>query len=116
MVTDNYQGKFVKAVIKQFPSTVGKRVLVAAGYYTPNQIVAEIAETLGIKTAAVKIPQEAFRSFLAPELTQGTIENLLVMEAEGYYGGESLEPSLALLEDKLVSWKDFVRKNASLFV
>ncbi|EEA23494.1 hypothetical protein TMatcc_002367 [Talaromyces marneffei ATCC 18224] len=110
-------GKFVKAVIKKlFPSTVGKRVLMAAGYYTPNQIVTEIAETLGVRTAAVKVPQEAFTSFLAPELTQGTIENLLVMEAEGYYGGESLEPSLALLEEKPVSWKEFVQRNSSLFV
>jgi hypothetical protein len=89
---------------------------VAESYYTPNQIVEEIAETLGIKTAAVKIPQESFTSFLAPELTQGTIENLLVMEAEGYYGGESLEPSLALLEEKPVSWKEFVQRNASLFL
>lgn len=78
--------------------------------------MAEVSKTLGIKTAAVKIPPESFTSFLAPELTQGTIENLLVMEAEGYYGGESLEPSLALLEEKPVSWEEFVQKNASLFI
>lgn len=88
----------------------------ATDYYTPNQIVSEIAKTLGIKTAAVEIPQEAFTSFLAPELTQGTIENLLLLEAEGYYGGESLEPSLALLDEKPVQWKEFVQRNASQFL
>lgn len=39
------------------------------------------------------------------------LENMLLLEDPGYYGGESLASSLALLDQKPTAWKEFVAKN-----
>lgn len=36
---------------------------------------------------------------------------MLLLEDPGYYGGADLKESVSLLDDKPVSWKDFVEKN-----
>ncbi|EED15656.1 NmrA family transcriptional regulator, putative [Talaromyces stipitatus ATCC 10500] len=108
-------GKFVKAVITHFPDTIGKRILMATDYLTPKQVTDELAETFGVKAAAVQIPEETFKSFLPGPIAQEMLENMLVLEKEGYFGGEGLDQSHALLEDGVTSWKDHILRRSSTF-
>ena len=41
------------------------------------------------------------------------LENQLFVEEPGYYLGESLEPSLKLLDSKPTTWEEFIKKNVS---
>lgn len=106
----------MKSVIKQSLDTAGKRVLMATDYYTPAQLMSELGKTLGVKAEAVKIPEETYKSSLSPQMAQEMLENMLLMEIGGYYGGENLGPSHALLQEKPVQWEDFVKRNSSKFV
>ncbi|KAE8551374.1 hypothetical protein TMatcc_001318 [Talaromyces marneffei ATCC 18224] len=108
-------GKFVKAVVKNYPNIIGKRILIATDYVSPRQLTDEISQTLGVKAAAIQIPEETFKSFLPPPVAQELLENMLVMDREGYFGGESLDKSHFLLEDNLTTWKEHILRNKSLF-
>jgi hypothetical protein len=108
-------GKFVKAAIKHFPTTAGRRILAACDYYTPSRLVAEFAEVSGHKAQAVQIPAETFKSFLPAPVAQELLENILLLGDVGYYGGEDLGPSLALLDEKPIDWKEFVASQAAKF-
>lgn len=61
------------------------------------------------------MPQEVFKSFLPPAVAQEMLENMLLLEDPGYYGGADLSESLALLEEKPTTWRDFVAKNKDKF-
>ncbi|PCH02078.1 Hypothetical protein PENO1_039450 [Penicillium occitanis (nom. inval.)] len=108
-------GKFVKAVIKNYPNTIGKRILMATVYLSPKQLIDEIAQTFGVKAAAIQVPEDTFTSFLPPPVAQELLENMLVMDREGYFGGESLDESHSLLEDNVTSWKEHILRYKSLF-
>jgi hypothetical protein len=43
------------------------------------------------------------------------LENILLLGDAGYYGGEDLGPSLALLDEKPIDWKEFVAFQAAKF-
>lgn len=66
---------------------------------------------IGKPAQAVHISDDEFKSFLPPAAAQELLENMKLLEGPGYYAGESLEPSLALLEEKPTTWKEFVEKN-----
>lgn len=104
-------GKFVKAAITHYPETEGRRILAAMDYYTAPQIIKEFTEVTGLKAEVVRVPGETFKSFIPAPMAEELLENMLLLEDPGYYGGESLAPSLALLDEKPTSWKDFVAKN-----
>lgn len=44
-------------------------------------------------------------------MAQEMLENHLLIQEPGYYGGESLEKSHAILDQKLTTWKEFVIEN-----
>ncbi|QYS96775.1 NmrA domain-containing protein [Trichoderma simmonsii] len=104
-------GKFVKAAIKNFPSQAGSRILAASDYYTIDQLISEFSEVMGKPAHAVQIDDDKFKSFLSPVAAQELLENMKLLEDPGYYAGESLAGSLALLEEKPTTWKEFVEKN-----
>ncbi|KAL2843688.1 hypothetical protein BJY01DRAFT_264159 [Aspergillus pseudoustus] len=108
-------GKFVKAAIKNFPTSINQRILAATDYYAPKRIIAEFTEVTGYKAQAVEIPEDIFKSFLPAPVAQEMLENILLLEDPGYFAGESLEPSLALLDEKPVQWKEFVARNQEKF-
>ncbi|PYH76841.1 NmrA-domain-containing protein [Aspergillus uvarum CBS 121591] len=110
-------GKFVKAAIKHFPSSVGQRILAADDYYSPQRIVDEFHEVTGYKVQTAQIPEEVFKSFLPAPIAQEMLENILLLEDPGYYAGESLAPSHELLDkgDKPTSWKEFVAHHKEKF-
>jgi hypothetical protein len=108
---DVFSGRFVKAALKHYPSTLGRRILAATDYYTPARLVAEFSEVTGHKAQAVQIPADTFKSSLPPPVAQEILENILLLEDPGYFGGEDLGPSKGLLDEKPTDWKDFVAKN-----
>ncbi|KAH7406492.1 putative nucleoside-diphosphate-sugar epimerase [Phaeosphaeria sp. MPI-PUGE-AT-0046c] len=103
----NDTGKFVKAIIKKRDSVLGARILGAQGYYTAPEIMDQLAEVTGKKTAFVQIDGKTYMGFLPEFMAEELLENHLFIEDPGYYGGEGLEKSHEILEDKLVSWKDY---------
>ncbi|KAG5985440.1 hypothetical protein E4U55_000002 [Claviceps digitariae] len=105
-------GLFVKAAVKHFPQTEGRRILAATAYYTPARIIAELEEVTGKKVSYVETPHDAFKSFLPAPAAQELLENMLLLQSPGYYAGADLKPSLDLLgDDKPITWKAFAQKN-----
>lgn len=74
-------------------------------------MMAEFSEAIGKPAGFVQIPGEVFKSFLPPPVAQELLENMLLMEDPGYYAGADLSESLAMLDEKPVSWKQFVEEN-----
>ncbi|KAF4969843.1 hypothetical protein FSARC_3001 [Fusarium sarcochroum] len=106
-------GKFVKAAIKHFPSTLNKRIYAASDYYSPNQMLAEFNEVTGKSATFYQAPPDVFKTFLPQPIAEEMTENMLLLEDPGYYGGADLKESLSLLDEKPTTWKEFVEKNKS---
>lgn len=103
-------GKWVKAIIKNREKLLGKRVLAATDYYTPEQIVAEFAEVTGNKATYVQITPEQYTSAMPPAAATEYLQNHQFMESPGYFAGASLDEGHAILdkEDKPITWKEYV--------
>ncbi|KAF4457128.1 hypothetical protein F53441_916 [Fusarium austroafricanum] len=106
-------GKFVKAAIKHFPNTLNKRIYAASDYYSPNKIISEFSEVIGKPAKFQQVPADVFESFLPPPIAKELTENMMLLESPGYYNDADLKESLDLLDEKPVSWKEFVEKNKS---
>lgn len=97
-------GKFVKAILTHREQVLGKRVLAATDYYTPEQIVAifkELKPEAGKNAKFVEIPKDTYKGALAkagmPEKAQEELyENMAFMHDYGYYGKASLAESHAV--------------------
>ncbi|KAH6988648.1 hypothetical protein EDB80DRAFT_865646 [Ilyonectria destructans] len=92
---------------------------VKAMYMTPAEIVEDFKETypvVGSTASFFEMPHSVFLEVLTatgmPEFgTQGTLENFLLMNEGGYFGGQSLDESLALLEDAPTTWVEFMKQS-----
>lgn len=99
------------AAIKKDPSGTGKHLYAATDYFSPKRLMREFGEVLGKPAAFVQIPAETFKSFLPPPVAQELLENMYLTEDPGYYAGADLSESLGLLDEKPISWKEFVEQN-----
>lgn len=104
------QGLFVKAALKLSEST-GRRILAAAEYISPNQLIAEFSEVTGHKATFAQVPVDVFKSFLPPQIADEMNDNMLLLQDPGYYQGADLTDSLQLLDAKPTTWKAFVAAN-----
>ncbi|KFY94061.1 hypothetical protein V500_03432 [Pseudogymnoascus sp. VKM F-4518 (FW-2643)] len=102
-------GKFVKAIIKNREKLLGKHILGATDYYTLEQIVVDFSEVSGKKASFVQLTAEQYTAVLPPMLAPALLESHLFIENPGYFTGESLAESLAILEEKPTTWKEFVK-------
>jgi len=97
-------GKFVKAMLLNQSTVEGKRILGSVKYYSPEELIQDfkkvkpVAGTEGGGAAAVQIPDNAFKNFMAttgapPRIQEELLQNFQLMAdgGFGYYGGESLE-------------------------
>jgi hypothetical protein len=66
----------------------------------------------GKKTLFMQIDADTYKSFLPKFMAQEMLENHLLIESPGYYDGEALEKSHENVEEKLVSWKEYVEGSA----
>jgi hypothetical protein len=62
----------------------------------------------------MQIDDNMYKSFLPEFMAQEMLENHQLIESPGYYGGEALEKSHENVEEKLVSWKEYI-ENGSAF-
>ncbi|KAJ6070549.1 NmrA family transcriptional regulator [Penicillium canescens] len=104
-------GKFIKAIIKNREKLLGKQVLGATDYYTPERIIEEFQEVTGKKAKYLQIPAEDYKAALPTVMAVELLENHLFIEDPGYFNGAGLEKSLAILEEKPTTWKEFIKKS-----
>ncbi|KEY72995.1 hypothetical protein S7711_04659 [Stachybotrys chartarum IBT 7711] len=109
-------GKYVKAAIKNFPEWKGRRIYGGANYMTPKELVKQFSDVLGKPATYQQIPQDVFKTFLPDMIAQEMLENLLLLEGPGYYGGQDLAESLALLDEKPTTWSEYVEKNKEKYL
>lgn len=111
--TKHLPGKYVKAIIKNRESLNGAHIYGAADYYTAERVLAELEEVTGKKTNYVQVSAETYKGFFPDFMAQEMLENHLFVEEPGYYNGAALADSLVLLDEKPVTWKEFISKSGA---
>ncbi|KPM43777.1 hypothetical protein AK830_g2806 [Neonectria ditissima] len=106
-------GLFVKGVLKHADQLLGKQVLEATAYYTPEEIVDTFSKVTGKKASFIKVTSEQYLASLPEAIAEEYLENQLFVEEPGYFLGEPLDDSLKLLDSKPTTWTEFVEKNAA---
>lgn len=102
----------MRAILTDFPSSIGKQTYAAVDYYTPKRILAEFSEVLGRPANFMQVPGDTFKSFLPPPVAQELLENMLLLEEPGYYAGAALtDGGPRPPQDELTTWKEFVQAN-----
>lgn len=71
--------------------------------------MADFSEATGKKAGFVQLTAEQYTAVLPPMLAPALLESHLFIEKPGYFKGESLAESLAILEEKPTTWKEFVK-------
>lgn len=95
-------GKFVKAMVMKREEVLGKNVLGATDYYTPDQVV-EAFKQVKKETPAqfTTLDKDTYKGYLAqagmPDFVQEELyENMAFMNEFGYFGKKSLDWSLGV--------------------
>ncbi|KAL8869034.1 MAG: hypothetical protein Q9174_004577 [Haloplaca sp. 1 TL-2023] len=111
-------GIFVKNILTHREQLLGKRVLAATDYYTPEQVMSTFREVYpkAGDAAFVQCGKEEYMGMLRgagmPEKAQVEMwENMAFMHDYGYYGKADLKDSLAILDGKTSTVKDFFAKS-----
>ncbi|CRG83341.1 NmrA-like family domain-containing protein 1 [Talaromyces islandicus] len=104
-------GLFVKGAIKNREKVLGKQIYASVEYYNFEQLVNDFSNVTGKPAAYMKVPGEAFKTFLPENKATEVYETLMFIQDFGYYAGADLTESLDLLDEKPTEWKDFVEKN-----
>ncbi len=110
-------GKFVKAILMNRDSTLGKNIYGAVDYYSPDRMVEEFKKVYpeaGATASFAQLPPDVFKGILGksgmPEQAQEELlENMLLLGKDfGYYGGASLTEShkVSVGSIRLMIWKD----------
>ncbi|WEW59213.1 hypothetical protein PRK78_004682 [Emydomyces testavorans] len=102
------QGKYVVTAIKQRESLLGKQLLGASDYYSPDRIIEEFAQVTGHQAKFIPIEAEEYMKSLPPAIARELLETHQLLESPGYYAGASLDESLKLVEQRPTSWKEYV--------
>ena len=112
-------GKFVKAIVDKGSEVHGKRVLGATDYFSCDQVIDVFKSTFPVagETAVYQqFDREGYKQMLRKHLklsdtiVQELLENMLLLDQCGYFGGDSLDESHAILEDKLVTLEEFFKE------
>ncbi|WYZ44353.1 hypothetical protein EsH8_VII_000789 [Colletotrichum jinshuiense] len=115
-------GKYVKGIVLNREKVLGKRVLASSGYTTAGEAVEvfkKVYPEAGKTARFNQLSHDQFRGALTGQgmpgfVAEEMLQNMRLLDEFGYYGGEKLDESLALVEDKLTTWEDHV-KNAKAF-
>ncbi len=114
-------GKYVKGIVLHRDKLLGRNLPAATAYMSLSQMLDEFKATFpeaGKDATFVQVPADAYVAaltgrgmpeFAAEELLQNM--QLLSTKPGGYFGGLSLDEAHSILEDKLVTWKDFMKSS-----
>lgn len=75
--------------------------------------MSEFSEVIGKPATFNQVPADVFKTFLPPPVADELTENMQLLEDPGYYAGADLKESLDMLDEKPITWKEFVEKNRS---
>ncbi|KAK4124700.1 NmrA-like family protein [Parathielavia appendiculata] len=112
-------GKYVKAAVLHRDAVLSRRILGATAYLTGTEIVEGFKKVFPEAGETATYRQQSEAEYLAALTGKGTpefiaqelLENMLLLDQFGYYGGASLDETHALIEDELTTWEDYVRKS-----
>ncbi|KAF6837779.1 hscarg protein [Colletotrichum plurivorum] len=112
-------GKFVKGIVLNRDKVLGKRVLGATEYLTTGEAVEtfkKVYPEAGRTARFNQLSHDQFRAALTGQgmpgfVAEEMLQNMRLLDEFGYYGGEKLDESLALVEDPLTTWEEHVKKN-----
>jgi hypothetical protein len=96
-------GKWVTAILFKPSETYGKSFAGAAGWVTPEELVATISEVARIKVSFKQISDDAFKSFMPPSQVNMRLAALVVCREWNYYGPNA---QAELAESPKVSYFD----------
>ena len=111
-------GKYIKAAILHREELLGKRILGATEYKTMSDLVDEFKKVYpeaGATAGYFNVPHDMYVKILTgtgmPEFAAvELLENMRLLDEFGYYGGESLDETHKLVDDKLTTWEEFMKK------
>ncbi|GKT43112.1 NmrA-like family domain-containing protein 1 [Colletotrichum spaethianum] len=111
-------GKFVKGIVLNREKVLGKRILAATAYTTAGEAVEvfkKVYPEAGKTARYNEISHDDFRGALKGQgmpdfAAEELLQNMRLLNEFGYYGGEKLDESHAIVEDKLTTWEDYVKK------
>jgi len=106
-------GKFIVGILRNRDSLLGTHILGATDYYTPKQILDTISSVTKKPTRYVQVSGDVYKSFLPEFMAQEMLENHLFIENPGYYGGDDLEKSHAILAEKLTSYEEYLKRTGA---
>ncbi|KAK6214730.1 NmrA-like family protein [Colletotrichum tabaci] len=112
-------GKFVKGIVLNREKVLGKRVLAATAYTTAGEAVEifkKVYPEAGKTARYNEASHDDFRGALKGQgmpdfVAEEMLQNMRLLNEFGYYGGEKLDESHAIVEDKLTTWEEHVRES-----
>jgi uncharacterized protein YbjT (DUF2867 family) len=79
-------GKWIAAILADFPKYEGKVLYAATALYSFNEIAAAMSKISGHSVAYKQVPEEMWRGFLPPTMKDHIAEMMLWIQDCGYYG------------------------------
>ncbi|KAG9230176.1 putative NmrA-like family domain-containing protein 1 [Amylocarpus encephaloides] len=116
--TEDDTGKFVKGILLHRERVLGKRILGATEYLTLEEIRTQFQETFpeaGKTARNVELPHDVFKNIMmgsgrSDAGAEDLLQNMRLLNEYGYYFGESLDESLAILGEEPTTWKQYMKK------
>ncbi|KAF2123413.1 NAD(P)-binding protein [Dothidotthia symphoricarpi CBS 119687] len=107
-------GKWIGAILADFPKYEGKVFSAATALYTFNEIVDSMNRSSGKSVAYRQLPEETWRGFLPPTMKDHVAEMLQYIQDYGYYGDnteEKVKWSAEQARGKLVTLDEYFQAN-----
>lgn len=82
-------GKWIAAILSDFPKYEGKVLCAATALYSITDIVDAMSKSSGKTVVYKQIPEENWRGFLPPTMKDHLAEMFLYIQDYGYYGENS---------------------------
>ncbi|KAL0935368.1 hscarg protein [Colletotrichum truncatum] len=110
-------GKFIKGIVLNREKVLGKRILGATEYITAGEALEtfkKVYPEAGKNAKYNQLTHDQFRDILKSQglpdfAAEEMLQNFRLLDEFGYYGGEKLDESHAIVEDKLTTWEDHVK-------
>ncbi|KAK0109493.1 hypothetical protein ONS95_002183 [Cadophora gregata] len=112
-------GKFLKGILLNRFTTLGKRVLAATKYYTFDELLEgfkNVFPEAGKDAGYYEVDRETYLGWMKgaglPDFAGVELwENMRLLAEGGYYGGEGLEWSLSLVDEPLTTWEEYIKSS-----
>ncbi|KAF4934213.1 NmrA-like family domain-containing protein 1 [Colletotrichum fructicola] len=110
-------GKYIKGAVLHEKEVLGKRILGATAYMTGQEIVdgfKRVFPESGKTARYYRLSEDQFRGAMKAQNSPDYVidemhQNMRLLDELGYYGGESLDWTHQLVEDRLTSWEEFAK-------